>query len=92
MTFTSPAEARSVMTRNHLANGDYSPTLLPALHHGGDWRDLQRGGRCCEDVPVMLGSQLGSGSSDLEAVRMRYSPAEDGLLLKMLMKCWPSHQ
>lgn len=34
MAFTSPAEARAVMTRNHLASDDYSPTLLPALHHG----------------------------------------------------------
>lgn len=31
---TSPAEARAVTTRNHLASDDYSPTLTPAHHHG----------------------------------------------------------
>lgn len=32
----------------------------------------------------MLGSQLGSGSSGLEAARVRYSPGLDGMLLKVL--------
>lgn len=42
----------------------------------------------------MLGSQLGSGSSDLKAAGVRYSPGVDDLLvklLKMVMKCRPSH-